>query len=365
MKIDLQSIDTTSFFVDPKPFNNEILFLIQPQHIGCKWSQANKHFRSSVWNSEGQLVSASFPKFTNWGENPENFPVPTSLTGCQVLEKLDGSTLILSKYKSNFIIRTRGTIDATTQANGDEIQLFKDSILSKLQSAYLDDNWDQSFIFEWTTPTNRIVIRYGDTPEFRLIGMINHEDYSLVHQNELDGFAQFHGLVRPKSYDFHDIPSLLTLVEAWKGVEGVCIYSNYGQTIHKVKGDDYLVRHRLKEEFSSYEKVLDFYISLGCPSYNDFFAKVTEVVDWETANGCIGDISRCVEGYKEVQKIIEHMKSFVEPLKKVSRKDAALKIISSYGGESNNRAGFCFQLLDGKELGQDSIKKLLWQVTKD
>src|SRR6185369_1034556 len=125
MKVDLTRVDNDQFMLHEHIVNGEMVTLIQPQHIGCKWDQSNKHFRSSVWNSYGELVSAGFPKFTNWGEKPEQFPVPTSLRGCTVTEKLDGSLLIVSKYKGQFILRTRGTVDASTLDNGAELELFR------------------------------------------------------------------------------------------------------------------------------------------------------------------------------------------------------------------------------------------------
>ena len=99
MKINLSEIDKESFMVHESTIYGEPLYLVQPQHIGCKWSQENKRFRSSIWNAEGELVSAGFPKFTNWGEAPEVFPLPKSLKGAYVNEKLDGSLLVVSKYR--------------------------------------------------------------------------------------------------------------------------------------------------------------------------------------------------------------------------------------------------------------------------
>ena len=90
MKIEIDKIDRTQFMVHEHTLNGEIVHLIQPQHIGTKWRQDNKHMRSVVVNYEGEVISASLPKFTNWGENPDNFPVPNSLKHCTVVEKLDG-----------------------------------------------------------------------------------------------------------------------------------------------------------------------------------------------------------------------------------------------------------------------------------
>ena len=109
----------------PHVLNNETVWLVQPQSIGCKWRQDNKFFRSVVVNEDGEIVSMGFSKFTNYGENPEHFPTPDSLKGCVCLEKIDGSLLIVSKYKGNFILRTRGTVDASKLDNCYELEVFK------------------------------------------------------------------------------------------------------------------------------------------------------------------------------------------------------------------------------------------------
>ena len=372
MKVDLQSIDREQFYVNEHILNGEMVYLIIPKQIGCIWSQENKILRSSVWNSDGELISACFPKFVNWGEKPEVFPVPNSLRNCVVMEKLDGSTLIVSKYKGELIIRTRGTIDASKmEKNGHEIEIFKNEILPKLEYFfdeynYCDsaaDTWQFSVIYEWTSPLNQIVINYGDTPRFVLIGMVNHTNYYLYDQHDLNDIAKQCGFERPAIYTFTDVNDLISNVEQWKGKEGVCVYSKNGQEIHKVKGFDYLRLHHMKSELSSMEKVIDVWVAQGYPSYNDFYNYIATTFDFELAEQCKGFISRIADGYKEVLKIISHMKSFVEPLKGLPRKDSALKILSAYG--DTNRKSFCFNLLDGKEIDGEGIKKLMFQVLKN
>jgi len=228
----------------------------------------------------------------------------------------------------------------------------------------MDDTWNHSVILEWTSPLNVIVLNYGETPKFSLIGIINHEDYSLVGQASLDAIAAYVGLNRPKTYTFTTIEDLLASVEKWEGKEGVCVYHHDDQAIHKVKSAWYLMLHHMKSELSSVEKIIDVWISRGYPSYQDFYTYIATTFDYELAETCRGHISNICDGYKEVLKIVEHMKSFVEPLKNISRREAAQKIISSYGGDSNNRANMLFSLLDGKELNDQQIKKLLFQVLK-
>jgi hypothetical protein len=363
MKIKFTDIDEEMFRMDEHVLNGELVYLIQPKLMGCKWTQENKIFRSSLWNHEGELISAGFPKFTNFGENPENFPVPTSLKNTTIVEKMDGSLLCVSKYKGNVILRTRGTVDASKLENGHELELFKEEYGPKILND-VSQTWEHSYLFEWTSPLQRIVISYGDIPKWTLIGIVKHEDYSLFTQGELDNVAFACQSTRPETYTFSTVEDLLSNVEEWKGKEGVVIYSKNGQTLHKCKAAEYLIKHRLKDALRSIEQVLEFYVQEDCPDYHTFYAKVAEVVDFETAEECRGDISRCVDAKKEVDKITEHMQFFVDvTLKNLpTRKEQALKILSSYG--DTNRAGFVFSILDGKELEKKDIKKLFWQVLK-
>lgn len=369
MKVDLQSIDRSQFYVNEHIINGEVCYLIVPQQMGCTWTKENKIFRSSLWNSEGELISASFPKFVNWGEKPEVFPVPNSLRGCTVMEKLDGSTLIVSKYKGQFIVRTRGTVDAANmEKNGQEIEIFKRDILPLLedfQGQGIGAEWDCSFIYEWTSPLNQIVINYGDKPRFVLIGIILHGNYHLQDQEYLKYVATALGLERPKTYTFKDVADLISNVELWNDAEGVCVYSKHGQEIHKCKSFNYLKLHRFKSN-ATFENTVDLFFEFDMPTYQEFEAKLIEKFDFECFQMVRGFISQICDGYKEVLKIIKGMNDFVEKqLKSLpNRREQAAKVFSSYGKESN-RSSFVFKILDGKHLlNKDDLKKLMYQVTK-
>jgi len=363
MKIDIQKVDLTQFMVHEHSLNGEIVHLIQPQHIGTKWTQDNKHMRSVVVNYAGEVISAGFPKFTNWGENPDHFPVPNSLKYCTVVEKLDGSLLIVSKYNGQYILRTRGTVDASTMANGHELEIFKNTILSKL--ADNNDTWDYSVLFEWLSPINKIVLNYGDEPSWRLIGFINHINYSLAQQDMLDAMAKKYGFDRPPTYTFSSVEDLLKDVDQWRGKEGVVVYSKNDQMLHKVKGAWYLALHHMKSELSNIEKVIDVWLEQGMPDYQTFYNYIFTTFDYELAEQCRGMISRICDAKKEVDLIVSGMNDFVNNRLKTlpTRKLQAEQVISAYG--NTNRASFLFKLLDGKSLGKEEYKKLLFQVLKN
>jgi hypothetical protein len=363
MKIDIQKVDLTQFMVHEHSLNGEIVHLIQPQHIGTKWTQDNKHMRSVVVNYAGEVISAGFPKFTNYGENPDHFPVPNSLKHCTVVEKLDGSLLIVSKYNGQYILRTRGTVDASILANGHELEIFKNTILSKL--ADNNDTWDYSVLFEWLSPINKIVLNYGDEPSWRLIGFINHINYSLAQQDMLDAMAKKYGFDRPPTYTFSSVEDLLKDVDQWRGKEGVVVYSKNDQMLHKVKGAWYLALHHMKSELSNIEKIIDVWLEQGMPDYQTFYNYIFTTFDYELAEQCRGMISRICDAKKEVDLIVSGMNEFVNNRLKTlpTRKLQAEQVISAYG--ITNRASFLFKLLDGKSLGKEEYKKLLFQVLKN
>jgi hypothetical protein len=365
MEIDLSDIDRKNFTVNEHIVNRELVYLVQPVHVGVNWTQENKIFRSSVWDSDGNLVSGGFPKFTNWGENPINFPVPTSLKNTSIVEKIDGSLLIVSRWRGNYILRTRGTVDATKLDNGYELETFKRNILPKLdfECGQREDTWIVSFLFEWVSPTQRIILNYGDVPQWFLVGLVWHNNYALATQATLNDTAQRHELLRPSSYTFPTIEDLMVNVERWKGKEGVVIYSGDGQVLHKVKALEYLTKHRFKSE-ATLENTLNLYFSMGRPEYKEFEKKLIEAFDYECFEMIRGFISVIYDASKEVQKIVDGIDLFIKNtlIHLPSRREQSLKILSSYG--NTNRSSFVFTRLDGKSLTNDQLIKLFWQVLK-
>jgi hypothetical protein len=362
MKINFEDYDFTDFMVKEGAFCGEWSKLITPNHIGTKFNQRNKIFRSSIWSMDGQLLSAGLPKFVNFSENPDNFPVPLSTNNCSFVDKIDGSLTCIDYFNKQISMRTRGTFSINTMENKVDFEL----CLSKYPkiAEWLMDNSHYTLLFEITTPNMKIVLDYGTEPDFWLVGAVNKNDYSLMTQPDLDKLGVILGVKRPASFSFNSIDELLNVVSKWVGREGICLYSKNGQEIHKIKAEVYLKLHRFKEN-ATLENTLELFVEYGCPPYQDFENKLQTQFDYECWNMIRGYASQVCDAYKEVLKIIAHMKEFTDPLKALPRKDAAMKIISSYGGESNNRAAFCFKLLDGKTLQSDDIKKLLFQCLKN
>ena len=370
MKIDLQSISPENFMVHQHFIGEHEVFLVQPVFIGAKYSRETTVFRSSVWDSSGNLVSPSWRKFFNADESPTIEPLPEDISGGSIHEKIDGSTAIFSLFKNNLIMRTRGTVDASTQLNGHEFVFLAEKYNIKKVLEELNQTEGITVLFELTSPIQKIVISYGNSPELWLTGAIRHNDYSYLTQDELDVIAVKYGFIRPKRYSFKTIEEMRLAVDAFKGVEGVCFYYNGGQSIRKFKACEYLALHRMKSEISSQEKVIDVFIDwfMQFPldadtGYQAFFQYLTNKFDFEIATMARGHASNICDGMKEVRRIMAALVKCAEECKSMTRKDAAARIIQAYS--TTGRSSIIFKLLDNKVLCSDDWRKILYQVLKN
>jgi hypothetical protein len=366
MQIDPNSIDLEMFMKHEHIIDGHKCWLIQPQHIGCKWTKENAIFRSSLWDEFGNPVSLSFKKFVNWGEKPEVFPLPTDLSTCELIEKEDGSTLIVSwpSWSDNLNLRTRGTSDARKLDNGHEIDIIlgkypqiRDVFTSMEEQSLSGEQY--TLLFEWVSSENVIVLKYAETPDIILTGIIRHSDYSYLSQEALDNCAASFGFKRPKRHKFDSFEKLLSTVPGMSGIEGLCIYHEGGQEIHKLKTETYLAIHRFKSK-ANIETVTDLFFELKCPSYEAFEKYLIEQFDHECFVLVEAYAKLVCSTYQQALIIIDALKSFVDELKNLSRKEAALQIIAKYSEQ--NLTGYAFNLLGGKPLDDKSIKKLVQQL---
>lgn len=333
---------------------NTAVKLVFPKEMGIKWNEENKVFRSSVWTEDGELVSASWKKFTNLGEQPDFEPL--DLDGSiEFIHKVDGSLLAISMFKGQLITRTRGTIDASVLENGCEIEflkrkypfLFKNDLLKTEQ---------YSILTEWYSPKNIIVEKEAEEPTLWLTGIVKHSDYSYLPQKELDFFAKTWGLERPKRYQFNTISEMVEGVKSWKKGEGVVIYGNNGQVLKKTKSDRYLYLHRLKSSISSQNNLIEFYLDKDMPNGEEFFNIISSELDFEIAKSFEKEILEVANAGEKVKKFIDNILDVVHDIRKVeTRKEQAEMIKRNF----NENSSYVFSILDGKEITKQQFQKLL------
>jgi len=329
--------------------NTECVLIFPIKH-DIKWNDENKIFRSSIWTKYGDLVSASWKKFTNLGEQPEFEPLDID-SDIQFIHKLDGSTLIVSKFKGDLIVRTRGTHDATILDNGDEIPFLKQKYPLIFDNDILNSE-RYSIIYEWYSPRNIIVEREAEEPTLWLTGIIKHEDYSYLSQKELDNLSTEWKIERPFRYQFNSLSSMIESVNQWKKGEGIVIYGNSGQVLKKTKSDRYLLLHKIKSQLNSADNLIDFYIEKETPSAENFSKIIETEFDFEIAIQLKDEIEKICDAGEKAKKYIDNLLEMIHDIRKVETRKEQAEMIKRNCGENS---GYAFYILDNKE-----ITKIQW-----
>lgn len=336
--------------------------LVTPKDMGVDWNDENKYFRSSIWRkSDNKLISAGYRKFVNYGEKPDFEPLASN-TCVRVLVKKDGSLLIVSNHKDELIVRTRGTVDASKLENGYEIKFLK----NKYPKAF-DNEWLEcglySLLFEWTTPTNRIVLNESTEPTLWLIGMVSHSDYSYVSQHNLDQYAKEMGVERPESFGINlgaSIEDLKKRIEPLQDIEGVVIYnesagSDSNQILKKIKTLRYLQLHRVFTGIKSVDHLFDLFVEYGCTERENFEALLATNFDWELVTTLKELLDNLYLNWKRINTELSWMRTFLKNPEfiELSRKEKALKITEMF----KEKSGIVFALLDNREIPPQKLWK--------
>ena len=356
MIIDITTVNQEQFLITKHIIAGEECSFIRAKNIMTDWEESNLHLRSCVVNSRGELISASYPKFFNFEEKPAIFPFNGDFTYgvCSFVEKIDGSTLIISKYKDELIIRTRGSIDATAMDNAEEIEFFKKKY-SKFFNEYIN-LCDASWIFEWVSPKNKIIITHQE-PELYLTNRISHHDYSLSYQHSLDKAP--HGFKRPNVFHFGTLSNMLETVSQFDTMEGVCLYYDQDQHIRKVKSAWYLKAHAFKSRMNL-ATMLELYLSWKPIDKAAFENKIGVEFDHECLSFAKPIIEELYAKLHLVSIKIHDVKKFVNDNKELSQKDFALKVKPTFSGPLSGMAFTLRKTLDANLDGH--IKTLVLEV---
>lgn len=354
MKIDLNSIDKNQFKIKEGRIAGEDVFLVCPQKEGTEWTRENLHLRSSIWNKDGEPVSLGLKKFFNFSEKPHlGEPEPDELM--HAITKMDGSCIIVSKYKGELIVRTRETISAVIHPTWKELDELVNKKYPEIEK-YLDAVGDFSLIFENTTPNNRIVINY-DKPDLILLNVIDHENYSYFGQPMVDRVAQTIGVSRPAYFKFDSIDELVEKGKVEKSIEGWCLYYAGDQEIRKLKTDFYLACHRLKYGISK-NQLIDLFLSSGATNEEGFRKKLGEVHDYEIMSGL--DLSDLMKGVDFVNQIEQELIPIASEISQISdKKTRALEVQRLVPSKMQ---GYLFTILKYGKLDERTRRKIMQNI---
>lgn len=217
-------------------------------------STIRRECRGLIFNQNKDLVSRPYPKFFNAGEKEETQLDKINLYEPHVvLEKLDGSMIRPIPTKEGFRLGTKAGV--TDVAMNAEVFIADKPHYSQFIHKCIQKGMTP--IFEWCSRKNRIVIDY---PEDQLIltGIRDNDTGSYVTYEIMKSYATAWNIPVVKAIDglsVQNIELFVKQVREWDDGEGVIIRFDNGHMV-KVKADDYVLRHRSKDQLSQEKNVL-------------------------------------------------------------------------------------------------------------
>lgn len=290
MRLDLNSISRVDFRVHERQHPVlGTLVLITPSAKKHKWQLSELHMRSLLCKPDGTIVCSGFPKFRNYGEDEaEGRMFEGYLENGEVrfAEKMDGSLIIRSVIDGHVNFRTRGS---HVLADG-----FYEAVMGLVREKYpvlLDSSYmaGKSMLFEYTAPTNRIVLEYKEA-KLTSLGYMN-----LYHDETLPKFFGFEYRVREiaektgvDAVGFHDLPvdisELRAEIAGWIGSEGIVAWCGNGAMLIKIKADEYIKIHSLKYHLTQ-DRIRKMAWFAGMTSVADLQTRFFEMgLDWEAVD---------------------------------------------------------------------------------
>lgn len=208
--------------------------------------------RGIKFDTSGNILARPLHKFKNIGESPETQPYLLEFTRPHIImEKLDGSMIHPAIINDEVVFMTRmGRTDVARKA---ERHLTPE--LAKICRGILLGG--ATPVFEFTAPDNRIVVSYAESG-LTLLAIRNTLDGTYWPRHVLEGM----GLpLVPIFEPQHDTGAgFVSYARAVMGFEGFVVRFDDGLWV-KVKGDDYVMKHKAKDSILQEKNLLNLVLS--------------------------------------------------------------------------------------------------------
>ncbi len=224
------------------------------------------------------VVSRAFDRFRNRVESDTQY----GLFPMDAYEKLDGSVVTLFRYGDNWLYRTNGVVmpSGTCNSWGTKWSELIEPALGTgfLKSKMLDSMHNDSFIFELTSPDNKIVTQYNETKMSLLA--IRHVDGRYSSRTCCDHVAKECDWGRPKYYPIHSIQHGIDYVNGLTDLqEGLVVYNRSNEPAYKEKSEDYLHAHKTKGEELTPKRVWNMVMEDNAAEYLSYFPEDNDRIE--------------------------------------------------------------------------------------
>lgn len=294
--------------------------------------------RGIKFDLEGRIIARPFHKFFNYGQKLINYDWSKPHVA---MTKLDGSMVHTALVNGQVRLMTRmGITDQALMAEKNAYFLqFVDSPIANYARDY-------TFIFEFTSPENRIVIEY-DKAELTLLAVRHTRGGYYLPRWMVKDFAT---LLFCNPVEVHNISlnddNIEQVRQETTGIEGFVVAWNDG-TYVKIKTDEYVSMHHAVSFFDREDMVLNAVLNNQADDLYPLLSddRMLRLREFEAST--LEDVKSWI---KKITRKIKSVKN-----KNTSRKDFALWVNAKIP-QGMRSAYFC--ALDGKDI-RDSVNQCL------
>lgn len=282
-----------------------------PNLVCLKYSHRNSPFTELIVrqargiildeNNNWEIVSYPYDKFFNYGEK---HAATIDWNSAKIYDKLDGSLMVLYYYRDRWLVQTSGRADGSSDVKGYELT-FKDLFWQVWQQLgyQLPQEFDRCFMFELTTPFNRIIVPQKDS----LLVLHGVRNLSNLKEESPEIWAEKYNWKVVKTFEFQDIDFVLEKAKNLSILEGegfVIKDANFRRI--KIKASQYLLlSYRFENILQSDEiesRMLDLILINESdeflayfPEFEPIYLQVKSQLD-----RLIDDIDLCYQKYRDI-----------------------------------------------------------------
>lgn len=144
--------------------------------------------RGLILDKEGNVVARPFSKFFNI----EEYSILPPYNNFEITDKLDGSLIIVSWYKGEMIVSTRGSFNSDQAIQAKE--MLKKSFINLNREGF-------TFLFELVGKKNQIVVNYEEDYKLVLLAIIDNRINEEVNRITLEMVSVSNGFEVVRKFD--------------------------------------------------------------------------------------------------------------------------------------------------------------------
>jgi RNA ligase len=312
--------------------------------------------RGVVFDANGKTIARPLHKFFNVNQMEHTLVANIDWSSVdRVMQKRDGSmihTVVFPEDGRNFTVKSKKSYESDVAVQSKKWLLQHENYVKFCTD--MADN-DLTAVFEWTSPTARIVVEYTEDM-LTLLHIRDNITGAYFNQYQLETLCEKYGIPLVESLLLMGSVSVLTQMEVYletskvdsgEGIEGWVIQFKNGDMV-KLKTKWYMDRHHAM----TFLRVRDIARMVVDETLDDLIAKLV-------GDGINVDQIRDIETQVvvEVRKIEHEINSFYESVKAMDRKTLAIThrdfkyfgmLMQKYSGrEPNVKEYFSKNVLDG------------------